>query len=131
MILKTEDLEKKLREDGEFDEETVLDNKAPGIHALINKYLAEKNVQHTEIIRALNIERSHGYHILNGSRMPTREQLIKICLFLRLDFDEVQRMLKTAKRDILYARDMTDAKIIYSIEHDLGYEAACEFIWNK
>lgn len=40
-------------------------------------------------------------------------------------------MLKTAKKDILYARDMTDAKIIYSIEHDLGYEEACEFIWKK
>lgn len=131
IMIKTVDLEKKVREDSEFDEETVLANKAPGIHILLNKYLVEKNVPNTDIIRALNIARSHGYQILNGRRIPTREQLIKICLFLRLDFDEVQRMLKTAKKGILYARDMTDAKIIYSIEHDLGYEAACEFIWNK
>lgn len=130
-MIKTVDLEKKVREEENFDENAVLENKAPSIHILINKYLMEKNVPHTEIIRALNVERSHGYQILNGRRVPTRDQLIKICLFLSLDFDEVQRMLKTAKKDVLYARDMTDAKIIYSIEHDLGYEEACEFIWNK
>lgn len=130
-MIKTEDLEKKMREDSVFDEETVLANKAPNIHILLNKHIMEKNAQHADIIRALNLERSHGYQILNGRRVPTRDQLIKICLFLRLDFDEVQRMLKTAKKEVLYARDMTDAKIIYSIEHDLGYEAACEFIWNN
>lgn len=128
-MIKTEDLEKKMREENKFGENAVLENKAPSIHILINKYIVEKNIPHTDIIRALNIERSHGYQILNGRRVPTREQLIKICLFLRLDFDEVQRMLKTAKKDILYARDMTDVKIIYSIEHDLGYEEACEFIF--
>lgn len=42
------------------------------IHSLINKYLIEKNVTHTEIIRALNVERSHGYQILNSRRVPTR-----------------------------------------------------------
>lgn len=131
MIIKTVDLEKKLRDDNKFDKNAVIENKAPDIHILINKYMAEKNIPHTDIIRALNVERSHGYQILNGRRVPTRNQLIKICLFLGLDFDDVQRLLKIAKKDILYARDMTDAKIIYSIEHDLGYEAACEFIWNK
>lgn len=130
-MIKTVDLEKKVREEKRFDEDAVLENKAPDIHILINKYMAEKNIPHMDIIRALNVERSHGYQILNGRRVPTRDQLIKICLFLGLDFDDVQRLLKIAKKDILYARDMTDAKIIYSIEHDLGYEAACEFIWNK
>lgn len=130
-MIKTLDLEKKMREEKKFDENAVLENKAPDIHILINKHIVEKNITHTDIIRALNVERSHGYQILNGRRVPTRDQLIKICLFLGLEFDEVQRMLKTAKKDILYARDMTDAKIIYSIEHDLGYEEACEFIWKK
>lgn len=130
-MIKTLDLEKKMREEKKFDENAVLENKAPDIHILINKHIVEKNITHMDIIRALNVERSHGYQILNGRRVPTRDQLIKICLFLGLGFDEVQRMLKTAKKDILYARDMTDAKIIYSIEHDLGYEEACEFIWKK
>lgn len=130
-MIKTLDLERKMREDSEFDEDAVLANKAPDIHILLNKYLVEKNVPHTEMIRALNVERSYGYQLLNGKRVPTRNQLIKIGLFLRLGCDEVQRLLKTAKKDVLYPRDMTDAKAIYSLEHDLDYEAACEFIWNE
>lgn len=131
MILKTEDLEKKLREEDLFDESTVLENKAPNIHILLNKYIVEKNIPHTDIIRALNVERSYGYQILNGKRIPPRIQLIKICLMFKLDIDQTQRMLKTAKKDVLYPRDMTDAKIIYSIEHCLGYEEACRFIWDE
>lgn len=130
-MIKTLDLERKVREDIEFDEETVLANKAPDIHILLNKYLVEKNVLHTDLIRALNVERSYGYQLLNGKRVPTRNQLIKIGLFLKLGYEEVQRLLKTAKKDILYARDMTDAKVIYSLERNLDYDTACEFIWNE
>lgn len=131
MIIKTVDLEKKMREESEFDESTVLENKAPDIHIMINKYIVERNILHKDIIQALNVERSYGYQILNGKRTPTRGQLIKISLLLKLDFDEVQRLLKIAKKEILYPRDMTDAKIIYAIEHDLGYEEACKFIWGE
>ncbi|MCM1055337.1 MAG: hypothetical protein NC394_07435 [Bacteroides sp.] len=131
MIIKTVDLERKMREEDEFDEDTVLENKAPDIHILINKYIVEKNILHKDIIHALNVERSYGYQILNGKRTPTRNQLVKISLLLKLDYDQTQRLLKTAKKEVLYPRDMTDAKIIYSIEHDLGFEAACKFIWNE
>lgn len=87
MILNTEDLEKKLREEDRFDESTMLENKAPNIHILLNKYIVEKNIPHTDIIRELNVERSYGYQILNGKRIPPRIQLIKICLLFKLDID--------------------------------------------
>lgn len=131
MIIKTVDLEKKMREEEEFDENIVLENKAPDIHILINKYIVEKNMLHKDIIRALNVERSYGYQLLNGKRTPTRNQIVRIALILKLNFDQVQRLLKTAKKDVLYPRDMTDAKIIYALEHDMDYESACEFIWNE
>lgn len=131
MIIKTVDLEKKMREEEEFDENIVLENKAPDIHILINKYIVEKNMLHKDIIRALNVERSYGYQLLNGKRTPTRNQIVRIALILKLNFDQVQRLLKTAKKDVLYPRNMTDAKIIYALEHDMDYESACEFIWNE
>lgn len=120
-----------MREEEEFDENIVLENKAPDIHILINKYIVEKNVLHKDIIRALNVERSYGYQLLNGKRTPTRNQIVRIALILKLNFDQVQRLLKTAKKDVLYPRNMTDAKIIYALEHDMDYESACEFIWNE
>ena len=40
-------------------------------------------------------------------------------------------MLKAAGKEILYARNVTDAKVIYALEHGLDYEKACEFIWDE
>lgn len=130
-MIDTLDLERKIREEDEFDEEAVLGSKAPDIHILINKYIAEKNMKHANIIRMLNVERSYGYQLLNGRRIPTRMQIIRIGLILRLNFTEMQKMLKAAGKEILYARNVTDAKVIYALEHGLDYEKACEFIWNE
>lgn len=130
-MIETLDLERKIREDQFFDEETVLDNKPPDIHILLNKYIAEKNIPHTKIIRKLNVERSYGYQLLNGRRIPTRVQIIKIGIMLKLDFQELQKMLKIAGKEILYARNVEDARVIYSVEHGLDYEKACEFIWEE
>lgn len=131
VMIETLDLERKIREELTFDEETVLNNKAPDIHILLNKYLAEKNASHADVIRLLNVERCYGYQLLNGKRIPTRVQLIKIGLILKLSFEELQRMLKIAGKEILYARNVADARVIYSIERGLDYEKACEFIWEE
>lgn len=130
-MIDTLDLERKIREEDEFDEETVLESKAPDIHILINKYIAEKNMKHADIIRMLNVERSYGYQLLNGRRTPTRIQIVRIGLILKLNFTEMQKMLKAAGKEILYARNVTDAKVIYALEHGLDYEKACEFIWDE
>lgn len=130
-MMLTEDLERKLREEKNFDEYLVTSNKAPDIHILINKYIAEKDAAHADIIRKLNVERCYGYQLLNGKRIPTRVQLVKIALLLKLTLEETQKLLKVAGKEILYARNLTDAKIIHAIEHDLPYDTACEFIWEK
>ncbi len=131
MYLITEDLEKKLRESDEFDEKTIIDNQAEAIYTVIDKYMSEKNIQRSELIRRLNLERTYGYQILNGTRIPTRIHIIKIGLVLTLTLDEIQHMLKIGGKEILYARNITDARAIYAIEHHFNYEDACEFIWNN
>ena len=130
-MMPTEDLERMLREEKDFDEQLIIGNKAPNIHILINKYIVEKNAAHADIIRNLNVERCYGYQLLNGNRIPTRVQLIKIGFLLKLRLDEIQKLLKVAGKEILYPRNVTDAKVIHAIEHELPYDAACEFIWDK
>lgn len=131
ITIETLDLERKIREEQDFDEETVLNNKSPDIHILINKYMVEKDIPHAEIIRKLNVERSYGYQLLNGKRVPRRDQIIKIGIILKLDLTDLQQMLKVAGKPILYAKNVKDARVIYSVEHGLEYEKACEFIWKE
>lgn len=131
MYFITEDLEKKLREDDDFDEKTIMENHAEAIYKVIEKYISEKNMQRSELIRRLNLERTYGYQILNGTRIPTRIHIIKIGLVLELSLDEIQHLLKIGGKESLYARNITDARAIYAIEHHFKYDDACEFIWNN
>lgn len=105
----------------------MLDAKAPDIHVLINRYIAQKQLSHADIIRMLNVERSYGYQLLNGKRIPTRLQLIKLGLMFELPLEEMQKFLKAAGKAILYARNIEDARVIYAIEHGFDYDKACEF----
>ncbi|MCM1578712.1 MAG: hypothetical protein NC078_07955 [Ruminococcus sp.] len=127
----TLDLEKKIMEEDVFDEAAVIANRSPGVHILINNYITQTGISHTEIIRKLNLERSHGYQILNGRRVPTRTQIIKIGLIMGLAYEQVQGLLKAAGKESLYARNIADARTLYSIEHKLDYDEACEFIWEE
>lgn len=131
MYIITEDLEKKLREEDGFDEKTIIENQAESVYAVVDKYLSEKNMQRSELIRRLNLERTYGYQILNGTRIPTRIHIIKIGLVLELSLKEIQRLLKIGGKEILYARNITDARTIYAIEHHFNYEDACDFIWSN
>ena len=131
MYIITEDLEKKLREENEFDEKTIIENQTEAVYTVIEKYMSEKNIQRSELIRRLNLERTYGYQILNGTRLPTRVHIIKIGLVLELALDEIQRLLKIGGKEVLYVRNITDARAIYAIEHHFNYEDACEFIWNN
>ena len=131
MATDTRDLERKLREEHFFDESAVLDSQAPDIHVLINRHLAACGLSHAEVIRRLNVERSYGYQLLNGKRVPTREQMIKLGLLFGLALEEMQRFLKTAGKPILYVRNLTDARVIYAVEHGFDFDKACEFVWGE
>ena len=131
IAIDTKNLERRLREDKEFDESIVLGSQNPDIHIFINKYIAEKGLAHKDIIRKLNVERGHGYQLLNGKRIPTRVQIIKLGFLFGLTFEETQKLLKVAGKESLYAKNITDAKVIYAIEHNFDFDTACEFIWGE
>ena len=129
--MKTSQLEEQLGIAEEFDEALIRENGVPDFLAVLAERMKEKGITRAELIKRLDIDRSYGYQLLNGRRVPTRVQLIKLCFMFRLTLEETQRLLKIAGKEILYARNMTDAKIIYSIEHKLDYDKACEFIWAE
>ena len=111
--------------------QVIEDNPPPELSSFILDCMREKNVKRSTLIRVLNIDRNYGYQILNGTRMPTRIQLIHIGLFLKMDVVQVQTMLTLGKRDSLYVRRPVDSKIVHCLEHKMSYDKACEFIWGE
>ena len=78
-----------------------------------------------------NCRRVYGYQLLNGTRRMSRTHLIRTALFLRMDIKETERLLRLGGEARLYARDRTDARVIFAIEKKLPFRQAWLFIWPE
>ncbi len=129
MKIKTIDLEKQLSEADEFDEELIKQNPAPDFYLLIDELLKERNMKRSDLILHLNFERTYGYQILNGTRIPTKKQIILIGLYLGITVEQMQQLLKICGRECLYVRNVEDAKVVFALEHHYTYEQSMNFIY--
>lgn len=129
MKIKTVDLEKELCEAEEFDEELIRQNPAPDFYLLIDELLKERNLKRSDLILHLNFERTYGYQILNGTRIPTKKQIILIGLYLGITVEQMQQLLKICGRESLYVRNVEDAKVVFALQHNYTYEQAVNFIF--
>ncbi len=127
--MKTVDLEKKLYESDEFDEELIRQNPAAEFYKLMDELLGERKIKRSDLIINLKLERTYGYQILNGTRVPTKKQIILIGLYLGITVEQMQRMLKVCGRECLYVRNIEDAKVMYALQHHYTYEQAVEFVY--
>lgn len=126
----TTDIEEELKESGLFDAELIENNAPPEVAVILNQYIDEKKMTKANVIRTLNIDRNHGYQILNGTRPITRNCLIRISLILKLDADRINYLLRLAGKPQLYVRNIVDAKVFYAVQHNIEYLKAVDFIWG-
>ncbi|MCM1023453.1 MAG: helix-turn-helix domain-containing protein [Prevotella sp.] len=128
--METRQIEKRLCELDSFDEELISENGCPELSELMEELMKEAGMSRAELIRRLNTDVNYGYQLLNGTRVPTRERLIRIGLLLNADVDGLRHLLRAASKEDLYVRDITDAKVFYAIKHKMEYEKAALFIWG-
>lgn len=126
----TSDLEEKIKSSESFDEEMVENNAHPKLAKVLSQYINEKEMSKADVIRILNVDRNHGYQMLNGTRPPSRNILIKISLILKLDIEQINYLLRIAEKPQLYVKNVVDAKIFYVVKHHVKYLDAVEFIWG-
>lgn len=130
-IMVTEDIELEIRRADRLDMEMITVNSAPKFSDYLGELMESMEINRSKLIHALNVDRSYGYQILNGTRIPTREHIIKIAIFGKFTLEQTQRLLKLAGRSELYVRRPEDAKIVYCLEHQLPYPEAISFIWEE
>ncbi len=129
--MKTTDLERLLLNADKFDENIIKENPAPEFCVFIDELLKEQNLKRSDLIMNLDIDRTYGYQILNGTRIPTKRQIIHIGLYLKVTLEQMQTLLRICGRESLYIRNIEDAKVMYALEHNYPYEQAIEFIYPK
>ena len=90
----------------------------------ISEYLVnlcnKNNISKSTLIANADIDRTYGYQILNGSKNPSRNNIIKLCLSLQLTLDETDRALTIAKEGRLYPKVIRDTFLIFAINNKLS-----------
>ena len=56
----------------------------------INSKMNEQNLSAAELIAASQLQRNYGYQILNGTRKPSRDKVLALCLALRLNLPDAE-----------------------------------------
>lgn len=84
--------------------------------------LAERGMTAKDAIRALDLDKSYGYQMFNGTRRPTRIVLIRLAILLGLDLAGTNRLLQIGGRQPLYPRVREDAAVIFAVEKHLSLE---------
>lgn len=87
------------------------------IDRALNVILVERGLKKADVIRKSGLDRYYAYQIFNGTKHPTRDKVIMLCISADMTFDEIQNLLKITGYAILYAKDRRDNVIIYGIKN--------------
>lgn len=123
--IKTADLENQLSDIKSFNDyiesntdEFISDTK---LSDYLKQLIEETGCKKAYIIKQTNLNRAYTYQIFEGKKMPSRDKLISIAIGMGLDFDRLQKLLKYAGLRPLYARDLRDSVIIFSVKRGYSF----------
>ncbi len=81
--------------------------------------LASVNLKQMFIM--LDIDVTNGYKYIRGDRQMSRDQLLKVLIYLEYDLEQIQAVLKQYEFPILYAKNERDSALIYAIYNKYDY----------
>lgn len=96
----------------------------------LNNIIAKKGLVKSELIKKTEFSEVMGYQILSGTRLPSRDSLICICVAMDMTLDETQAILKIAGFAALYPKAKRDSIIIKGISEKKTVAQINEELYN-
>ena len=90
------------------------------IDRALNALLAQKELPKAEVIARSGIETHYAYQIFSGSKTPTRDKVLMLCVGLGLGAEEAQQLLKVTGYAQLYGKDERDNVILFGLTKHLS-----------
>ena len=82
--------------------------------------LDEKNLRQADVINAIDVSYTYGYHIFTGKRENvSRDIVLQIAFAMKCTLQEANRLLQASGNNELYCKNRRDAIIIFCL--DKGY----------
>lgn len=75
------------------------------------------HVSKSEFIKKTNLERTYGYQIMNGTRVPSKDKVLQCAFALSIDLHDTNVLLTLSSNQNLYPKIKRDALIIFGINH--------------
>lgn len=100
----------------------------PEFSHVLYDIMARNDLKARDVIAEVGMERSYFYHILNGTKTPSRNIVLRICFSVRATLEETNRLLLLSAQGSLYAKIRRDAAIIFCIEKKYTMKDANEFL---
>ena len=106
------------------------------IDRALNALLVQKAKSKAEVIAKSGIETHYAYQIFSGSKTPTRDKVIMLCVGFGLTMEETQRILKITGYAQLYSKEERDNVVLFGLTkqlsiidiNDLLYEMRLELL---
>ena len=78
----------------------------------------EYGVKQADLVYTVAVSKSQLYAVINGTRNPSKELVIKLALALKLTIEEINELLKLAGHKELYVENKADSIIIYGLKEN-------------
>lgn len=82
----------------------------------LNALITQKGLSKSAVLKRAEINDIYGYQLFAGTRKPSRDKLIAICIGMSLSLEETQQTLKFAGFAPLYAKNKRDSILIFGVE---------------
>ena len=112
-LLKSNNIEEYLKENEKYFVDLA-------ISQFLSEYIKSKNLTKSHIIKDAEISEIFGFQVLSGTRNPSRNTLLSLCIAMGMTVEEVQSSLKIAKFAPLYPKLKRDSIIIWGIVNGKG-----------
>lgn len=95
-----------------------------------NKICIEKNIKRSTLINNAGINRTYGYQILNGSKKPSRNKILQLCIAAKLNLEDTQKALTLGNSGKLYPKNSRDSIIIFGINKGISLDELNDLLFD-
>lgn len=85
------------------------------VAAFLSEYITQKGLKKSAVIKDAEISEIFGFQVLSGTRNPSRNTLLSLCIGAKMTVDEVQATLKIADFAPLYPKRKRDSILLLGI----------------
>ncbi|MFV0393830.1 MAG: hypothetical protein ACK5LC_05490 [Coprobacillaceae bacterium] len=104
----------------EYIEDLKKEVRYPNVGVFFETKIEELNLKKSEIIMNSHLDRTYAYQIFNSTRTGSRDKLLALCLAMHLSLEDTNRALTLNGDNILYAKNIRDAILIYCVNKRLS-----------